>query len=211
MIESGLDDILQPPHDDAQRLKFNRILDAANRLFERHGYRKTNIGDIAKEAGIAKGTVYLYFKSKADLLVHTIVQEKKNYLEEMAAIFDESLSPIASLKSYIRTSITLSRKMPLTSRLLKGDHEIALVLSELDSDLLDPDNQMEVSLVADMVDAAAAPHNWSAEELQARTVVLINLIFAGIFGDQLFRMHTDVEHLADLISDTLVDGIAHRR
>ncbi|MBX3111534.1 MAG: TetR/AcrR family transcriptional regulator [Fimbriimonadaceae bacterium] len=44
-----------------------RLLTAATVLFERFGYRKTTIEDIAQEAGIGKGTVYLRFASKADL------------------------------------------------------------------------------------------------------------------------------------------------
>jgi AcrR family transcriptional regulator len=44
--------------------KRGRILGAALALFVRHGIRRTSIDDVAREAGIAKGTVYLYFDSK---------------------------------------------------------------------------------------------------------------------------------------------------
>src|SRR4051794_13779343 len=40
------------------------ILDAANRLLIRYGYKKMTVDDLAQEAGIGKGTVYLYFSSK---------------------------------------------------------------------------------------------------------------------------------------------------
>ena len=40
------------------------ILEAARRVFARKGFAKAGIGEIAREAGIAKGTVYLYFRSK---------------------------------------------------------------------------------------------------------------------------------------------------
>jgi len=43
------------------------ILDAALGLFGRYGYRRTSIDDIAREAGIAKGTVYLSFASKDEV------------------------------------------------------------------------------------------------------------------------------------------------
>lgn len=43
------------------------ILTAAFSLFGHYGYRRTSIDDIAQEAGIAKGTVYLYFKSKEEI------------------------------------------------------------------------------------------------------------------------------------------------
>lgn len=54
---------------DAARLqgKAEAILDAAERLFTRLGYRKTAMDDIATESGVAKGTLYLYFESKEAL------------------------------------------------------------------------------------------------------------------------------------------------
>ena len=46
------------------RTKADAILNAAQRLFTQFGFRRTSIDDIAREAGIAKGTVYLYFDGK---------------------------------------------------------------------------------------------------------------------------------------------------
>lgn len=45
------------------------ILDAAQAVIARHGYHSAQISRIAAEAGVAAGTVYLYFKNKPDLLV----------------------------------------------------------------------------------------------------------------------------------------------
>ena len=47
--------------------KREAILTAAFALFGHYGYRRTSIDDIDREAGIAKGTVYLYFKSKEEI------------------------------------------------------------------------------------------------------------------------------------------------
>jgi AcrR family transcriptional regulator len=50
--------------DNAHR---QAILDAADHMFVRHGYRRTTIEDIAREAGIGKGTVYLHFAKKEEI------------------------------------------------------------------------------------------------------------------------------------------------
>ncbi len=55
------------PTDPDNEEKRGRILDAAQRLFLQYGVKRTSIDDVASEAGIAKGTVYLYFESKGDL------------------------------------------------------------------------------------------------------------------------------------------------
>ena len=47
--------------------KAQNILDAAERLFMRHGYRKSSMDDVARDAGIAKGTLYQYYAGKEAL------------------------------------------------------------------------------------------------------------------------------------------------
>jgi AcrR family transcriptional regulator len=63
------------------------ILDATDRLLARFGYRKMTVEDIANEAGIGKGTVYLHFSSKEDVVlshVDRIVDRLKDRLREIA-------------------------------------------------------------------------------------------------------------------------------
>lgn len=48
--------------------KYQQILEAAIELFSERGFESTSVQDIAQWAGVAKGTVYLYFKSKDDLM-----------------------------------------------------------------------------------------------------------------------------------------------
>jgi TetR/AcrR family fatty acid metabolism transcriptional regulator len=55
-----------PTSDPKKRVK---ILDAATRVFAEHGFFGAQVADIARRAGIAAGTVYLYFRSKDDVLV----------------------------------------------------------------------------------------------------------------------------------------------
>lgn len=55
--------------------KHQQIIDAATRVFARTGYYSSRVSDIAREAGIASGTIYLYFKTKDEILV-TLFREK---------------------------------------------------------------------------------------------------------------------------------------
>jgi TetR/AcrR family fatty acid metabolism transcriptional regulator len=58
---------VRPPVAD----KREAILRAATRVFARNGYFSSKVADIARDAGVADGTVYLYFKSKEEIL-HSI-------------------------------------------------------------------------------------------------------------------------------------------
>jgi TetR/AcrR family fatty acid metabolism transcriptional regulator len=55
--------------------KPSQIIDAAVRVFARNGFYNSRVSDIAREAGIASGTIYLYFKTKDEILV-TLFREK---------------------------------------------------------------------------------------------------------------------------------------
>jgi len=49
--------------------KYHRILEAAVKVFAEQGFFQSTVSQIAKEAGVADGTIYLYFKNKEDILV----------------------------------------------------------------------------------------------------------------------------------------------
>ncbi len=63
-----------------------RVLDAADRLLARYGYRKMTVDDIAAEAGIGKGSVYLAFASKEEVALSCIDRMVDGLLAELRAI-----------------------------------------------------------------------------------------------------------------------------
>jgi TetR/AcrR family fatty acid metabolism transcriptional regulator len=76
------------PGGQRGRDKRNLILDAAIRVFARMGYHGARVSDIAREAGIAYGLVYHYFKNKEEIL-NTIFEERwSGFLEAVEGIAD---------------------------------------------------------------------------------------------------------------------------
>jgi TetR/AcrR family fatty acid metabolism transcriptional regulator len=61
--------------------KYQRILEAAVKVFAKQGFYQSTISQIAKEAGVADGTIYLYFKNKDDILVHFFSYKTKQVFE----------------------------------------------------------------------------------------------------------------------------------
>ncbi len=57
-----------PNQNSKKSDKYQAILEAAIRIFARSGYHNSTVSQIAKEAGVADGTIYLYFKNKDDIL-----------------------------------------------------------------------------------------------------------------------------------------------
>lgn len=97
--------------------KRQRILDAAVRVFARKGYFASRVADVAKAAGIADGTVYLYFKSKDDVLV---------------SLFDDVMSEhVEAGRREVATVRGAPAKLEAIARhhlaLLGGNRELAVV------------------------------------------------------------------------------------
>ena len=61
--------------------KYKRILESAVRVFAQYGFYQSTISQIAKEAGVADGTIYLYFKNKDDILVQSFSYKIKQVFE----------------------------------------------------------------------------------------------------------------------------------
>jgi TetR/AcrR family fatty acid metabolism transcriptional regulator len=63
--------------------KRERILRAAVDVFARNGYFNAKVAEIAKAAGVADGTIYLYFDGKEDLLITIFREHTRNYLQSL--------------------------------------------------------------------------------------------------------------------------------
>lgn len=78
--------------------KFELILEAALKVIAENGFHGSQISKIAKEAGIADGTVYLYFKNKEDILISLFQQR----LGELVSMFNSSVRETNSAEEAIR-------------------------------------------------------------------------------------------------------------
>ena len=83
--------------------KKERIIEAAISLFARYGIRKTTIDEIARNAQVGKGTIYLYFKNKEDIFASTLRQVTTEMIEALQEAVENGTSVTAQLKSLILT------------------------------------------------------------------------------------------------------------
>jgi len=88
------------------------IIDAAIRVFARNGYYNSRVSDIAREAGIASGTIYLYFKTKDDILV-TLFREK---MAEWVALVRKEIAtehdPLAKIRKIVALHFRVIQESP---------------------------------------------------------------------------------------------------
>ena len=86
----------------ARNPKHDRILDAAIEVFAEKGFHNARISDIAKRAGVADGTIYLYFRNKDDVLL-SIFEEKMGVLiAGVHAALDGIDDPMERVRAFAR-------------------------------------------------------------------------------------------------------------
>ncbi len=110
--------------------KRKAIIDAASEIFSRQGYEATTIAEIAAMAGIAVGTVYLYFRNKREIYLNI----SQSWVMEIAtALIEPALLelPIEQVpRAMIEKSFAISRKnnqlMPLIQIDTQSEEELAI-------------------------------------------------------------------------------------
>ena len=90
------------------------------RAFSRMGFRKTSIEEVAQEAGVGKGTIYLAVNSKDELFLSAVEREVKGFLSggrPVLAMFDDAVELVAGL---VQSELREALKRPLVRQLLVG-------------------------------------------------------------------------------------------
>lgn len=105
-----------------EQAKRDCILAAATKAFTRLGFKKTSIDDIAKHAGVAKGTVYLACENKEDLFYQAIHRDIRQWIGETSKLIDPRRPADELLAMVAQNSVTHLEGHPLVRELYEGKH-----------------------------------------------------------------------------------------
>ncbi|MDQ0230977.1 TetR/AcrR family transcriptional regulator [Metabacillus malikii] len=97
--------------------KYMQIIDAAVIVIAENGYHQAQVSKIAKQAGVADGTIYLYFKNKEDILVSMFREKMGEFIEKIEAEIKSETTASNKLYALIKTHFSL----------LAADHHMAIV------------------------------------------------------------------------------------
>src|SRR5260370_14749076 len=109
-----------------EREKKECILGAAVRAFARFGFKKTSVDQIAREAGVAKGTVYLAADTKEDLFYQAVHREVRAYTAELSKLIDPRVPADELLVQNTFAGLKYLDARPLVRDLIFGNHQLIL-------------------------------------------------------------------------------------
>ncbi len=185
--------------------KSDAIIEAADRLFARFGFRRTAMDDIAREAGVAKGTLYLYFTSK-EALFRALLARNIDLAERLcdAALArggDLATRIFGQLDAWFGTTLDrygASGHMP----------ELSAARASVGSDVVDAADRAYEARLVRIIETAQADGtaNLAPTGLDARQTVLVLLAAArgakyehgAAVASDAFR--TSLQHIASVLA-----------
>ncbi len=128
--------------------KYHKILNSAGAVFAEHGFYKATISQVAAEAGVADGTLYLYFKNKDDILYQFISFKTQVVFEKMNAAVAQGTNAEDKLRNLIRCHLEE----------FQGDKNMAVIfqsevryLRDIESQIKDI-SKMYLDLLSDIIE-----------------------------------------------------------
>ncbi len=193
----------RPQEVSRRQERAHRILDAAAALILRWGYHKTTLDDVSRQAGVAKGTIYLHWKTREELFGALMKREKVELAEDIKQRITEDPAG-STLRGILKHSALALMKRPLMKAVLLRDMDVIgkLALRE-HSSAASTERLMGFKTYLEFL----REHNLVRTDLSLRAqVYMLSAIFAGFFfvaplvPDE-FTLSD--EELADLMAETV--------
>jgi len=186
-----------------RQTRAQRILDAASATILRWGYQKTTLDDIARQAGVAKGTMYLHWKTREELFTALLKRERVELTEDLKQRIAADPAG-ATLRGILKHSALALMKRPLLKAVLLRDMEVLGKLAQSEHSNAAHTERLEgfktyLELLRE--------HDLVRTDLSLRAqVYMLSAIFAGFFlvaplMPEEFMLSD--EELADLIAEAV--------
>ncbi|MGG4211074.1 TetR/AcrR family transcriptional regulator [Bacillus safensis] len=190
-----------------KRPKYMQIIDAAVVVIAENGYHQSQVSKIAKQAGVADGTIYLYFKNKEDILISLFKEKMGQFIERMETDIQKKPSAKEKLLLLIEEHF----------RMLAQNHHLALVtqleLRQSNLELRQKINEVLKGYL-NMLESILTEGKKTGEFRQNLDVRLARQMVFGtidetattwVMNDQKY----DLPALAENVHDLLLSGIHH--
>lgn len=193
------------PRDPGRR---RRILDAARQHFSRHGFRAARLDEIAREAGCAKGALYLEFESKEALLAEVAREVLASAEARFRAEVLSVPGPLERLRATLRFTFREMDREPLFERLSAEDPTLSMLKGLIDA----PDQQARADAQIAMLSAWIAEGIAAGEiradlDREALPFALASLRAVHLQGDAATGGRLPRARLMDTLIDLFIAGL----
>ena len=184
------------------------ILDAAAEVFERLGFDRTTVNDIADAVHKAKSSIYYYFKSKEEIFLDIVEEESRWIIAQTSQAVDRESNSVSKLRAYLMTRVTQLREVPnLRSVLADGYLGRSRLLEDLRADY----NRVARDLLSAILREGRRDGILSFVNVELATASILAVVkgleLPILFGDREPEASVEIDSLVGM----LVDGIRTRQ
>jgi AcrR family transcriptional regulator len=184
--------------------KRDAILHAAWGLIRHYGYNKTTIDDIAREAKVGKGTVYLYFKSKKEIMLSLTDLTNERITRELERIASGDQSPEERIRACVL--YRLMTLFDLVNRYPHSEDVIASILPEI-VERLDRYVRRHGELLGQIVSEACSAGIFVSADPATTGQLLANLFEFMTPPYYRFNSRKSLEQFAGEVVDLVLNGL----
>ncbi|MGB9498448.1 MAG: TetR/AcrR family transcriptional regulator [Dissulfuribacterales bacterium] len=128
--------------------KYDKILNAAIKVFAEQGYYKSTISQVAKEAGVADGTIYIYFKNKADILFNFFSYKTRMVFDRFKVEVEKADNAKDKLRNLIRSHLAEFQQEPNVAVVFQRE---ALNARHIDDALIKDISKMYLDILDEII------------------------------------------------------------
>ena len=201
-----------------EREKLNRrneILQAAWKIFASKDYDAATIDDVAAAAELSKGTVYLYFKNKADLFHSTIEMGMEKINAIIQGIISSSDDPVYGIREIIKCLLDYSEENMDFFKILSSGRSHFEVHAEMENNIYFKERIMEAAsrntiMIAEYIQRGIEMGVFKQVNSEDAAFVLLSVIRGFTFRRIIDPDATSLPEKAEIITDLLLDGFRKR-
>lgn len=98
------------PLKEKDRSKHDQIIESAIKVFARKGFYNAKVSEIAREANVADGTIYLYFKNKDDILISLFEEKVDLMIQRMETELESVQDPLDKIRAFVAHHLLLIKE-----------------------------------------------------------------------------------------------------
>jgi TetR/AcrR family fatty acid metabolism transcriptional regulator len=190
--------------------KGQRILDAAESVFADCGFYNAKVSDIAKLAGVADGTIYLYFKSKDDLLISLFESRMTQVCEAMIAAVALAETSSQKLQTFVQTHLKMVKEHPSLAEVLTVELRQS---SKFMKEHSNPKFAEYLKILATLIEEGQSSAEFDSQvpaPLAARAIfgMVDELALAWLLGDD---QKFDIVRAADWVGSLILRGLERKK
>lgn len=165
--------------------KREQILAGASRVINRMGYDAASVNDIAREAGVSKGTIYVYFTGKEELFEALMEETRERIFQRLEAELERPGTTVEKLRSYamLKTTELCSDRVIQAHRVVLG---VAERMPEIGWRFYERGNSRGSRMIITFLEAEVAAGRLVIKDIPLAAAQFFELSMAGLFRRRLF-------------------------